>query len=122
MAQGLPVESDEGPFLGEVLSEVATCDAGLTVGAARDALARSHDDLVVVVSGGLAVGEVDAEALEGKGGDVPIVEVMAPVPSTVRPSIPVSSVVEAGGGILLVTTSTGRLLGLAEVDGDGRES
>ena len=119
MGQGLPVESKEGPFLGSAVTEVATCDAGRTVDDARAALARSPFDLVVVVSGGLAVGEVGAEALEGRDGGEPLLGVMAPVPSTVRPSIPVEAVVKAGGGTLLVSTSAGRLLGLAEIEGDG---
>jgi CBS domain-containing protein len=119
MGEGLPVEGEEGPFLRSVVSEVATCDAGLTVDAAREALARSPFDLVVIVSGGLAVGEVGGEVLEGRGGDEPLLEVMKPVPSTVRPSVPVAAVVEAGGGALLVSTSAGRLLGLADVESDG---
>ncbi len=123
MAFGLPVEGEEGAFLGEQVSEVPTCAATGTVAAARLALEEAGAAVVVVVYGeGMAVGSVDAEALEGVADDVPILDVLRPVPSTVRPSVTVASVAEGGGGERLVTTSDGRLLGRAEVEaGDDHE-
>ena len=117
MAYGLPVEGDDGPFLGDQLDEVPTCDVALDVAAARRALDGSGGDEVVLVDAtGLAVGAVDREALEGRDDDVALLEVLQPVPSSVRPSVTVASVAEAGGGERLVTTSDGRLLGRATVE------
>jgi CBS domain-containing protein len=115
MAYGLPVDGADGPFLGDQLSEVPTCDAGATVADARQAL-EGAGRVIVVAADGLAVGEVDAEALEGHAGDVPLLYVMSPVPSTVRPSVTVAAA--EGGGPQLVTTSAGRLLGEATVEHD----
>ena len=117
MAYGLPVEGDDGPFLGDQLVEVPTCDATHTVADARQALDGPGADAVVVLSGdGLVVGEVDGEALAAQADDVPLLDVMSPVPSTVRPSVTVASVARAGGGDPLVTSSDGRLLGRAAVE------
>jgi hypothetical protein len=116
MAYGLPVEGDDGPFLGPSVTDVPTCDVGLTVGDARAALDSAHAEVVIVTAGGgLAVGEVDADALEGRADDVALLEVLRPVPETVRPSVTVASVAGGGGGERLVTTSDGRLLGRATV-------
>jgi hypothetical protein len=117
MAYDLPVEGDDGPFLGQRLEPVPTCDVALTVADARQAMDTSESDVVVLVHAtGLAVGEVEREALEGQADDVRLLEILAPVPSTVRPSVTVASVADAGGGQRLVTTSDGRLLGAASVE------
>jgi len=119
MAYGLPVEGDDGPFLGGQLEAVATCDVTLTVADARRAIDRSVGDQVVLVHhDGMAVGEVDDELLQGHPDDAPLLDLLRPVPSTVRPSVTVASVVETGGGEQLVTTSDGRLLGLSTVHTD----
>lgn len=79
-------------------------------------------DVVVLVNGdGLAVGDVDEEVLKGKAGDVALLDVLRPVPDTVRPSVTVASVAEAGGGRRLVTTSAGRLLGQATIGATGHK-
>ena len=113
MAYGLPVEGADGPFLGDELVEAVTCDVGATVGDVRRLLG---DSPVIVLAGGLAVGEVDADTLEGHGEDVKLLDVMDPVPTTVRPSVTVAAASESGGGRQLVTTSDGRLVGQAFVD------
>ena len=113
MAYGLPVEGADGPFLGENLEPVPTCDVGATVGEARGLLGESP---MVVVADGLALGEVDADTLHGHADDEKVLDVMDPVPSTVRPSVTVPSAAEDGGGRQLVTTSDGRLMGQAFVD------
>jgi len=117
MAYGLAVEGDDGPFLGSHLSEVPTCDAGATVEAARAALGDGGT-LVVVAGDGLVVGEIGAEALDGHAGDAVLLDVMDPVPTTVRPSVTVAALAEGGGGSRLVTTSDGRLLGAATVEAE----
>ena len=115
MGFGLPVEGDDGPFLGSQVVPVPTCDVGQTVADARRALKVAGDNAVVVVEAeGLAVGDVDGEALAGQPDETVLLEVLRPVPSTVRPSVTVASV--SGGGAPLVTTSDGRLLGRASVD------
>jgi len=121
MAYGLPVEGDDGPFLGERVEAVPTCDVNSTAADARRVLDDSGADVVVLVHAGLAVGEVDREALEGRDDDVALLDVLAPVPSTVRPSVTVASLAESGGGHRLVTTSDGCLLGAATVEGQDHE-
>jgi CBS domain-containing protein len=112
MAFGLPVEGKDGPFVGGLLSEVATCDVAGTAGDARRLLDRPGTESVVVVAGGgLVVGEVEAGTLEGHADGERLLDVMDPVPTTVRPSVTVASLAEGGGGRRLVTTSDGRLLG-----------
>ena len=113
MAYGLPVEGADGPFLGDDLMAATSCDVEGTVGEARALLG---DGPVVVVADGLAVGEVDAETLEGHDDDEKLLEVMDPVPTTVRPSVTVAAAAEGGGGRQLVTTSDGRLVGQAFVE------
>ncbi|HEX2119544.1 MAG TPA: hypothetical protein VHF91_10195 [Acidimicrobiales bacterium] len=124
MAYGLPVEGDDGPFLGSQLNDVPTCDVDLTVGDARTALTGDQGEPLVLLAEGLVVGEVDAERLAGRGDDEPLLDVLDPVPTTVRPSVTVRALAEKGGGRRLVTTSDGRLLGQAMVEAaedDGHE-
>ncbi len=122
MAYGFPVEGDDGPFIGEQVSPVPTCDVQGTVADAREALEGSGQDQVIVTAGGgLAVGGVDAGALDGHGDDASLLDVMSPVPSTYRPSVTVQSLAEDGGGRFLVTTSDGRLLGMTTVEPAGHD-
>jgi hypothetical protein len=122
MAYGLPVEGTDGPFLGDQLAEVRTCGVDATAGDARGRLDGAGPDEVVVVlsADGLAVGEVDGETLQGHDDGDLLLDVMDPVPTTVRPSVTAASLADAGGGRRLVTTSDGRLLGEAVVD-DGHD-
>lgn len=113
MAYGLPVEGAEGPFLGDDLVAATTCDIGATVGEVRPLVA---DGPVVVVADGLAVGEIEEGTLDGHADDEKVLDVMHPVPTTVRPSVTVASAAESGGGRQLVTTSDGRLVGQAVVE------
>jgi hypothetical protein len=113
MAYGLPVEGEDGPFIGDQVGDVPTCDVDATVAAARPLLPGP----VVVVAEGLAVGLVEAGDLEGRSGDEPLIEVMQPVPSTYRPSVTVEALLgDGGGGRHLVSTPDGRLLGAVTVD------
>lgn len=120
MAYGLPVEGTEGPFLGGLVAEVPTCDAGATVADARAAIGDAGA-VIIVATEGLVVGEIDAEALPTLPAEAAVLDVMDPVPSTVRPSVTVAALAEAGGGSRLVTTSAGRLLGLATVEGEAHD-
>lgn len=120
MAYGLPTEGADGPFLGGEMAEVPTCDAGATVGDARAAIGDS-EAVIILAGDGLVVGEIDAEALPGLPDDAAVLDVMDPVPTTVRPSVTVAALAEAGGGSRLVTTSAGHLLGLATVEGDDHD-
>ena len=117
MAYGLPVEGEDGPFVGEQVTPVPTCDVSGTVADARRALEGAGDELLVVVAGeGLAVGQVEADELAGKADDERLLDVMSPVPSTYRPSVTVEALGEEGPGRHLITTSDGRLLGAATVE------
>ena len=117
MAFGLPVEGEDGPFLGDQVAPVATCAVTQTVADARRELSGAGDEAVVIVEAdGLAVGEVDENALAGQPDATVLLEVLRPVPSTVRPSVTVASVADGGGGGPLVTDSDGRLLGRATVE------
>ncbi len=117
MAYGLPVEGEDGPFVGERVSPVPTSDASGTVADARRALEASGDDLVVIVSGdGLAVGQIEADELDGRADDEPLLDAMSPVPSTYRPSVTVEAMAEEGPGRHLISTSDGRLLGVATIE------
>jgi len=117
MAFNLPVEGDEGPFVGQALSDAVTCDVGATVADARRRLHEAGADVAIVTAAdGLVVGELDEEALGGSDDDRPLLDVMRPVPSTVRPSVTVSSLTGPGRTRAVVTTSDGRLLGQAVVE------
>lgn len=118
MAYGLPVEGADGPFLGDDLVAVTTCDVTATVGDVRSLLG---DEPVIVLADGLAVGEVDAGALDGRGDDEKLLDVMDPVPTTVRPSVTGAAAAQGGAGRQLVTTSDGRLMGQAFVDAHEHE-
>jgi hypothetical protein len=113
MAYGLPVEGADGPFLGDDLVAATTCDVHATVGEVRRLIG---DAPVVVLADGLAVGEVDAATLDGRDDGEKLLDVMDPVPTTVRPSVTFAAAAEGGGGRQLVTTSDGRLVGQAFVD------
>lgn len=120
MAYGLPVEGEDGPFAGAHVSPVATCGPQDSVGAAAQRLRDGGGDRVIVVHDGLAIGVVDLELLAGAGAEHRLLDVMSVVPATVRPSVLLSTLAEAGE-TALVTASDGRLLGtvVAQRGGDG---
>ncbi len=119
MAYGLPVEGDDGPFVGEQVEPVPTCAPDQTVAEGWRLLEESGSNEVVVVAGDrLAVGLLDADRLRGAADDAPLLEVMAVVPGSIRPSVTVESLAERDADRVLVTTSDGRLLGIAEARGD----
>jgi hypothetical protein len=81
---------------------------------ARRALGDA-DAVVVTVGPGLVDGVVRRDDLAGADGDQPVAAVLQPA-TTVRPGTPLDEV--DAGGLLVVTTSTGRLVGtLTRPDG-----
>ncbi len=111
MAYGLAVEGEAGPFLGQVLTRVPTCGVTATVAEAGDGGGGTRESVVVLDDAGLVVGVLTPDALAGASGDDGVLDAMDVVPSTVRPSVEVSSVVGSGADRVLVTSSDGRLLG-----------
>ncbi len=118
MAYGLPVEGEDGPFVGERVAPAPTCRPDQTAADARALLAESGAEEAIVVAGDdLAVGLVDADRLDAVPDDAPVLGVMAPVPGSVRPSVTIGSLADQHAERVLVTTSDGRLFGVAEVGG-----
>ena len=113
MSYGLPVEGDDGPFVGEEVAELPTCRYDQTVADAR-ALLDGADHVVVLAGEDLAVGLVDADVVEGAADDDRVLDVMVVIPGSIRPSVTVASLAERDIGPILVTTSDGRLMGLVE--------
>jgi Mg/Co/Ni transporter MgtE len=112
MAMGLPFEGEQGPDtrIGAVADRaVATCEVDAAVAHA------GSGDLCVVLDRGVVAGLLDAEAL-GADPSTPVVDVMAPGPSTFRPSLPIEEMAayfdEHDLDRTLVTTLDGRLVGV----------
>ena len=119
MAYGLPVEGEDGPFVGEQVEELPTCGPDQTVADARSRLEESGaDEVVVVTAENLAIGLVDAEALETAGADDRLLDVMAPVPGAIRPSVTAASLADRDVERVLVTTPDGLLLGMVSGGAD----
>ncbi len=119
MAYGLAVEGDDGPFVGQAVTDAVIVDVGATVGEARRRLRGTSGEVLIVTHGrGLVVGEVDGEALAGGDDGDPLLEVMRPVPSTVRPSATVASLAGSSRERVVVTTSDGYLVGQAVLQPD----
>ncbi len=75
---------------------------------------------VVLGPGDLAIGALGQDALaEAAASDI-VLDVMRPVPATVRPSVTVGSLMESKDPRAIVTTSDGRLLGQVDA-GDTSE-
>ena len=123
MGYGLPIEGEDGPFVGEHVTAVETLRPDDTVTHARSALADAGADVAVVVVDGLAVGAVERSGLDEAGDEARLLDVMDPVPPTVRPSETVPGLAESGADRVLVTDPDGRLLGEARISaGDGPPS
>ena len=116
MGFGLPTEGDDGPFVGQQVTDVPTLGPDDTVADARSRLADARADVAVVVADGLAVGAVEREGLAAAGDDERLLDVMDVVPPTVRPSETVPGLVESGAERVLVTDPDGRLLGDAVIE------
>ncbi len=115
MAYGLPVEGEDGPFAGEFATEVPTVGPDHPVSAVRERLGQAPRG-VVTTDGGVVLGLVDTDVIDGADADVPVATVMRLSPTTVRPSVEYATLVEQGDEHVLVTTSDGRLVGVVEPD------
>ncbi len=114
MAFGLAVEGEEGPFAGGAVVETATCGPDEAASAVVSRLHEAGVERSVVVNEQQVVlGLVGLQALQEAGDDVIEASVMAVIPSTVRPSVALSSLAGADEAVL-VTDSAGRLLGVVE--------
>ena len=118
-ASDLPTEGKpRPPRLGDLVQrQVPTCAPEEP---ARVVSQRApHGPCVVVNGAGVVLGMVDAEAA-AKDPDRPVEDVMTEGPSTSRPDVRASEMTERLEGgerdFLLVTTASGRLVGI--VDGD----
>jgi len=111
MAAGLPVEGERGPYLGSALTDVATCGPGDRVGDVAGRLGDGVAGLAVLAGDRIAVGWVDADRLSSAPSpSTPVLDVMEPVPESLRPSILLADVDSRVAG-RLVTTPEGELLG-----------
>ncbi|MFP5317676.1 MAG: hypothetical protein ACLGI2_05205 [Acidimicrobiia bacterium] len=111
MGAGLAVEGERGPYVGSALVDVPTCDPGDEVGTVAARLSEGEAGMAVVTGDGIAVGWVDRERLAGAASpSVPVIDVMEPVPESLRPSVLLAQVDTRLAG-RLVTTPEGRLLG-----------
>ena len=119
MGYGLPVEGEDGPFVGQEVGDVLTLGVGDTATVARSRLEDAGAEVGVVVHEGLAVGSVDAGRLDGVADDDRLLDVMDVVPSTVRPSVVLAELAESGAERVLVTDPDGRVLGEATADAWG---
>jgi Mg/Co/Ni transporter MgtE len=114
MAFGLPVEGEEGPFAGADVVEVATCGPDERIEEVRRRLVdQSEDQVVVVNQHRIVLGVVVPADLEPAAPDDAVATVMSLSPTTVRPSVLVSSLAERDSPVI-VTDSDGTLLGVVE--------
>lgn len=114
MAYGLPVEGEEGPFAGGALAEAAMCGPDDEASAVAERLqAMGAARSVVVNEERVVLGLVGLAALKGADQRAAVASLMAVIPSTVRPSVPLSSLAGADEPVL-VTDSAGTLLGEVE--------
>lgn len=118
MSFGLPVEGEDGPYAGDVVSDVPTCRPDETVSDVAGRLREAEAGRAVVTNDkDVVLGLVELAALEAEAPEAAVGDVMRVSPSTVRPSVLASSLAERDADEVLVTTSDGRLLGAAEAGG-----
>ncbi|HEV2068332.1 MAG TPA: hypothetical protein VGR26_00900 [Acidimicrobiales bacterium] len=122
MAFGLPVEGEEGPFAASAVVDAATCGPDEPAREVAGRLAGAGADEVVVVNdGGVVLGVAGAAELEEAAPSAVVATVMRLSPSTVRPSVLLSSL--AGGDApVLVTDPDGVLLGVVMPSAPPEES
>lgn len=112
MAFGLPVEGEAGPFAGQGVIEAATAGPDQRVSAVRAGRDRGASGPVVVINdAGVVLGSIESGRLDDAEADASASSIMALSPTTIRPSVELSSLAEAKEPVL-ITDSDGVLLGL----------
>lgn len=122
LARNLPVEGTgaDTPTIGRHLRhDVVTAALHDTVTGLRDRVTRSRYDFALVTSAeGMLLGRLRGTALAGADPARPVVEVMQPGPSTLRPHEPAAEVrarLEARNVLhAIITDPDGRLLGVVD--------
>ena len=115
MAFGLPVEGEDGPYAGESVAEAPTCRPDETASEVAERLRRDGAERAVVVNDhDVVVGMLELEAVTEDAAEASVLEVMEVSPTTVRPSVLLSSLAEGDADQVLVTSSDGRLMGVVE--------
>lgn len=116
-AARLPLEGSAGPTVGELArTDVPTCRLDDDLGEVRRRVRAANWEACIVVNAeNVVLGRLGRRALAGSGGGR-VEEAMAPGPSTVRPSLWLTTMLERmdmrGLTSALVTTSDGRLVGV----------
>jgi hypothetical protein len=120
MARGFPVEGERGPYVGDVVVPVPTCQPDELV---RHVAGRVEPPpeppaaVAVVTANGAAIGRVDSKSLKDADREATMLDVMEIVPDTVRPSVLLAKVDERVSG-RFVTNPEGVLLGMVDPDAD----
>ncbi len=118
LAYGLPREGANVavPNVGELTRrDVPTCRLGDRLAEVQERVREAGWDVCIVVSdAGVVLGRLGRKALQAAAGEVE--GAMTPGPGTIRPSVPLETVVkrlrERDLTSALVTTSDGRLVGV----------
>ncbi len=118
-ANGLPTEGRLASVLraGDVVrQDTPTCRVTERLGDAQErSKAAGQNVCIVTTENGVVLGRIRGEALEGDA-DMSVESVMEAGPTTIRPDTPLKEYMEhmraMRVGSILVTTSTGRLIGI----------
>ncbi len=122
LAYGLPREGANlaVPNVGELARrDVPTCRLGDRLAEVQERVREAGWDVCIVVSdAGVVLGRLGRKALQAAAGEVE--GAMTPGPSTIRPSVPLETVVkrlrDRDLTSALVTTSDGRLVGVLRLE------
>ncbi len=118
-AAGQPVEGEDAGAVRAIdvaRKDVPVCRSGETRGVARERASEAAADAAVVVdAGGVVLGLLRRDQLEGDG-DLPVEKAMLEGPSTFRPSVRIAELahymVEHDLESSPITTADGRLVGV----------
>lgn len=116
LGEGLPSEGSTPAAVraGSLARTIPTCDPDATIATVRERFEAPFEAVVVVDAEGLALGQLRSPAA-GLPDALAVLAVMDPGPPSVRPSITAYELGESmesdGRSHVLVTTSSGRLLG-----------
>ena len=130
-SEGMPLEGSpaDEPLIGAVVSsDVPTCPPEAPIGEVAERVRASPDGLCLITNEErIVLGRVRAKDLEGMlegGEDRPVEAVMEPDPSTFRPNVGLVEMLEYmqrhSMEAAIVTTASGRLVGLLRSDDAAR--